>query len=92
METMRKHLDEDLLRTARRLARLNGFGTLPSSVVMKEAFEKKAEGAPDSAGRQYRAAVDVVVAMRDTYDAVIQKLTAQDQANAAAINQATEGA
>ncbi|KZM68383.1 hypothetical protein [Nocardia terpenica] len=91
-ETMRKHLEEDLLITARKLAHLDGFGTLPSSLALKQAFEQKADGAPDSAVNQYKAAIDIVTTMRDTYDTVIQKLLAQDHASAVAIGKTTEGA
>ncbi|MCM6775292.1 hypothetical protein NDR87_16570 [Nocardia sp. CDC159] len=94
---LRKHAEEmrvrlaELLNQANRLGALDGFGSLPSSTALKNAFEQKANGSPDSLINQYGKAIEVVTLMRDTYDLSIQKLTSQDAAAAGSIGRAAGG-
>ncbi|MBF6263300.1 hypothetical protein IU443_25280 [Nocardia farcinica] len=81
---------------AQRLAHLSGYGLLPSSLALKQKFERKAAGGGehdlnDSAVARLDQNIAIVELMHDTYAAAIGKLQQNDQSAASEMTAQTEG-
>lgn len=69
---------------AMRLAKVDGFGHLPSGIALTAKFERKASGGEYSLDRAIADHIMVVEQMRDVFLQIEARYTAAEEANTAA--------
>lgn len=77
-----------MLRQTDSLAYLEGFGTLRSADTLRTKFAGKAVTDPDSAANRLKAAIDIVMLMKQTFELSARQVAETDESTSTALGNA----